>query len=279
MIKNFLRELYYFFYDILISVRNFNKDKNFVIIFPRLISKFIKRVLIYDKINKNFFLQNIRNKYDILTVFEIFAQESYVLNKLDQWEIINKKYLQIISNEKKPLFIDCGSNIGSSCEYFSRVFKNIYSILVEPNNISADFSKKNISNKNYTILNYAISSEQKIVQFDDTLEDNRSSNINPSSEKKIHTKTIDDILDNYNDFEPFIVKIDIEGYEKDLFKNNYDWINKFDVLIIEIHDWMIPSKSISFNFFNAITESMKNNFKRDIIISGENLILVKNNDN
>ena len=156
---------------------------------------------------------------------------------------------------------------------------NIYSILVEPNNISADFSKKNISNKNYTILNYAISSEQKIVQFDDTLEDNRSSNINPSSEKKIHTKTIDDILDNYNDFEPFIVKIDIEGYEKDLFKNNYDWINKFDVLIIEIHDWMIPSKSISFNFFNAITESMKNNFKRDIIISGENLILVKNNDN
>ena len=166
MIKNFLRELYYFFYDILISVRNFNKDKNFVIIFPRLISKFIKRVLIYDKINKNFFLQNIRNKYDILTVFEIFAQESYMLNKLDQWEIINKKYLQIISNEKKPLFIEGLLEINEGTTL--RFSQNSYMIVkgsIKINGSNKKPVKMTSINKNSTWKGLYVFNEKQKKQF------------------------------------------------------------------------------------------------------------------
>ena len=278
MIKSLLREFYYIIYDILTFIRNLNKDKNFIIIFPRLITKFFGKILIYDKINKNYFIQNTRNKFDVLTVFEIFAQESYNLNKLKQWEIIYKKYSQLIAEEKKPLYIDLGSNIGSSCEYFSRVFKNIYSILIEPNILSAEFSRQNITNKNYDIINKAISSEIKLVNFDDTLEDNRSSKVNELSEKQIQTTTVNEILNKYIDFDPFIIKIDIEGFEEDLFIKNYDWINKFQVIIIELHDWMMPYKSNSFNFFNALNENMKKYCKRDIIISDENLILIKINE-
>ena len=278
MINILFKNLYYFFFDIMVSIRSLNKDKNFIVIFPRIVSQYLKKVLIYDKINKNFFFQSARNKYDILTIFEIFAQESYQLNKLLHWETINKKFLHINSTDKKPLLVDCGSNIGSSCEYFSRLFKNIFSILIEPNKNSADFSSKNISNKNYDIINSPISFEKKIVKFDDSSRDNRASRIDLHNGKKIETKTIDEILSSYSEFIPFIIKIDIEGYEEDLFYKNYEWINKFDIIIIEIHDWMIPYKSISFNFFAAISETMKKNFKRDIIISGENLILIKNNN-
>ena len=38
---------------------------------------------------------------------------------------------------------------------------------------------------------------------------------------------------------------------------------------------MIPNKYNSFNFFNALVETMKIKHKRDLIISGENLISVK----
>lgn len=35
---------------------------------------------------------------------------------------------------------------------------------------------------------------------------------------------------------PFIAKIDIEGAEADLFAANTDWVQRFDLLIIELHD-------------------------------------------
>ena len=79
-------------------------------------------------------------------------------------------------------------------------------------------------------------------------------------------------MKDHQDKEPFILKIDIEGYEDNLFEKNYDWLNNFKIIIIEIHDWMIPNKAISSNFFNAVSQLDK---KRDIIISGENIILVK----
>ena len=71
MIKNLLKQIYYFFNDILISIRNLNNDKNFIIVFPRFIAKFFNKILIYDKLNKNFFTQKVRDRFDVLTVFEI----------------------------------------------------------------------------------------------------------------------------------------------------------------------------------------------------------------
>ena len=279
MIKKLFRQIYYFLFDIIMSFRNLNSDKNFIVIFPRLISNILMKVLIYDKKNKKFFTQSARNKFDILTIFEIFAQESYQLNNLKHWEKINKKFINLKNNYNKPLLIDCGSNIGSSCEYFSRIFENIYSILVEPNKENAEFCKKNIYNENYQILNNAISSEKKIVKINDKTQDYRAFRVDPFIGKDVETNTVNNILSNNKEFKSFIIKIDIEGYEDNLFKKNFEWINEFEIIIIEIHDWMLPYKSTSNNFFKALNETMQNNFKRDIIISGENLILIKNNPN
>ena len=70
------------------------------------------------------------------------------------------------------------------------------------------------------------------------------------------------------------MKIDIEGHEKELFENNTEWFDKFKIVIIEIHDWMMPGKSISKNYLNTLVDSMAKN-NRDIIIRGENLISIK----
>ena len=41
---------------------------------------------------------------------------------------------------------------------------------------------------------------------------------------------------------PFLIKFDIEGFGKDVFINNLEWLKKFKIIIIEIHDWMLPEK-------------------------------------
>ena len=72
MINFFFRSLYYFVYDLLKVIINSNKNYNYIIFIPRLLSLIIKKVLIFDKKKNVFFYQNIRNYNDLLTVYEIF---------------------------------------------------------------------------------------------------------------------------------------------------------------------------------------------------------------
>ena len=53
-------------------------------------------------------------------------------------------------------------------------------------------------------------------------------------------------------------------------------MNDFKVIIIEIHDWMIPSGSFSSNFVISLAKILKKN-KRGLIIQGENLISIRIN--
>ncbi len=70
---------------------------------------------------------------------------------------------------------------------------------------------------------------------------------------------------------PFIVKIDIEGFESELFSGNTDWINEFPVLIIEMHDWLFPGQRTSTNFLKTISQ-----LDRDFVYLGENVFSIRN---
>ena len=98
MIRNITRDIYYFFYDILIFLNNLKSTQNFLLLLPRFVSLILKKVFIYDKKNKKIFIQKIRNRYDLLTIYEIFSEESYNLTKFECWKEVYKNYLQIIDN-------------------------------------------------------------------------------------------------------------------------------------------------------------------------------------
>ena len=162
--------------------------------------------------------------------------------------------------------------------YFSKLFSNSKIILIEPDLLSFNFSKKNIKSTNFERINFAISNEKKQIGFYSDLNDNRASKINENSNVKINCLTINDVVKKYSDqnFFPFLIKIDIEGHEKELFKSNFEWINDFKIIIIEIHDWMMPNQNNSYTFFKSISDIMNKHKKRDFLISGENLISIRN---
>ena len=289
MFKYIFYNFYLFFYDLLNLVKNFSKKRNFIIILPRFISILIKKIIIFDKNKKIFFIQNIRDNYDLLTVYEVFFDEHYNLKNLKNWNVISSYYNDIIKNNKKALIVDCGSNIGSSSNYFSRIFFGSFVVSIEPeiNNflmIAKNFCSQNsvainkaisCDNRNY-ILNISEDSRGHFINISDLQEENTKINSLFESEK-VEAITVKDILNNYrNDCIPFLIKIDIEGFEQNLFYKNFEWMNDFLIIIIEIHDWMIPNKSISGNLIKALDEICKNEQnKRDLIISGENLISVR----
>ena len=74
-----------------------------------------------------------------------------------------------------------------------------------------------------------------------------------------------------HDYVPFLIKIDIEGGEENLFETSTAWIDLFPLLIIELHDWLLPRKNTSLNFIRRIGQ-----FKRDFVYNSENIFSFKN---
>jgi FkbM family methyltransferase len=277
MIKKLFRYFYYSILDLFKIFINLKSKHNFIILFPRIISLVFKRIIIFDKTKKNFFFQSIRNYSDILTVYEIFSEENYNLKVFKHYEDVKKEYSNILESKKSPLIIDCGSNIGSSSVYFNKIFPISNIVSIEPDKNSYEFSKKNINFNNSLLINKAVNCEKNIINFFSDPKDNRASKVVDDSKESVKSITINEIINDIenNNNKPFLIKIDIEGFENKLFLKNYEWINEFKIIIIEIHDWMLPNKSNSFNFLNAIVKTMYNNNKRDLLILDENLISIR----
>jgi hypothetical protein len=76
------------------------------------------------------------------------------------------------------------------------------------------------------------------------------------------------ILTEMNAHVPMIFKIDIEGAEDYLFSGSTEWLDYFPLVIIELHDWMLPFSGSSRNFLRAVAS---HDF--DFISKNENVFL------
>ena len=69
---------------------------------------------------------------------------------------------------------------------------------------------------------------------------------------------------------PFIAKIDIEGFESEVFLDNLGWLDDIYMLLIEPHDWLFPGQRKSRSLQRAMASR-----DFEIFISGENLVYVR----
>jgi hypothetical protein len=67
---------------------------------------------------------------------------------------------------------------------------------------------------------------------------------------------------------PFIIAIDIEGFESDLFAYNADWLKQFTH--IEPHDWLLTGQNTSRSFQSALG---REDF--DVLLCGEDVVYVR----
>ena len=127
------------------------------------------------------------------------------------------------------------------------------------------------------MINKAINCEKNKVNFFSDIKDNRASKVSLKGGDIVESATINEIIEDLKprNNKPFLIKIDIEGFESKLFSKNYEWLNEFKVIIIEIHDWMLPKEFNSFNFLRALVETMSKKSKRDLLILEENLISIR----
>ena len=173
-----------------------------------------------------------------------------------------------------PLIIDFGANIGASCFYFAKQFPKAKIIGIEPN--SENLKIAHYANKNHfnmSFINAAVGSKKGYCHVLDPGLGPDAYRTEVSNDGNVRVVTINDVVKKNSDEKgrPFICKIDIEGFEKDLFSKNDEWIDVFPILIIELHDWMLPKEGNSNNFLKAISK-----YNRDFVYIGENIWSIKN---
>jgi hypothetical protein len=79
--------------------------------------------------------------------------------------------------------------------------------------------------------------------------------------------TIRDALARVPGAVPLIAKIDIEGFETDLFRSDYDWASEFPLIVFEQHDWLFAWKGTAHAIYRALIELGP----RDYLHGGENV--------
>jgi FkbM family methyltransferase len=198
-----------------------------------------------------------------------------------------KTYKQIFINqhydflvEKQPaVIVDAGANIGLASIYLANKFPDAMIIAMEPEQNNFMLLKKNTSPyPNIIPVQAALWNKNEEINLVDpglgewgfrTEMQNSSGNL---SGKLCHTvmgRTIDNIMRDYGLTKIDILKVDIEGAEREVFNDTSSWIGNIDSIIIELHERFKAGCNDS---FYCGSKGFDNEWKQ-----GENIYLSKRN--
>ena len=211
----------------------------------------------------NYFSDGVKNEIyfrnspssDFPVINQIFLQKVYSLDGWAHKELLEKYYLNNFQHTK-PLIIDAGANIGTSSLYFLDNWKKSFLVSIEPEKYNCSLLKLNTVGKSILPLEGAIGSEIGIMYLHDPGHGDVGFRVASSGNYEVSVYSIDKIMEigRANGAAPFICKIDIEGGESELFRKNIEWMISFALIIIELHDWMLPMQGSSRSFLKAISD-------------------------
>jgi len=214
---------------------------------------------------------------DEQVVKHVFQQQEYSLNRLRRApELIEFAKAQERKG-RRPLIVDAGANIGATAVYFVLTFPNSCVVAIEPDRGNHDLLSKNVQGLQVKAYRAAVCSTKGRMRVFDPGEGHWGYRTRPietgeADSGSVPGLMINDLYTEYgSDHFPFIVKVDIEGAERDLFAEATEWVAKTPVVIVELHDWLLPKQGVAQPFLKCISS-----LNRDFVQIGENAYSIAN---
>lgn len=211
---------------------------------------------------------------DVGVMKQIFEQNDYALHHWPQGKDIIDLLGLLNKKQHLSLIMDMGANIGASSVFFCESYPGAKLICVEPDPSNADILIKNMVGLKYSLFRGAISNRRGQLSLLDPGHGDWGFRTAPlglqdGASKCIEAETVQNLLARFGENGiPVIAKIDIEGGESDLFSDACEWMDMFPCVIIELHDWMLPSKGTSRNFLKQVAAR-----ELDFVHRGENIFI------
>lgn len=207
---------------------------------------------------------------DAATFRQVFKDGEYDIGK--RYPAVDariwKRYMEIIETGSIPIIVDAGANVGAASLWFHRKYPSASIVAIEPEEGNFKVLQQNAGDREgLKVVAAAIGSTSGFVSVQNTGLGWAAQTTRAEAGVKMMTMAEAFAVPGGR---PFIAKIDIEGFESDLFSENVEWLNDVHVVYIEPHDWMLPGKMTSHSFQQAMSRC---NF--EIFICGENLVYVR----
>ena len=189
---------------------------------------------------------------DALAIEQCFTHAQYDMPIGAHGILIQNLYREIVASGLQPLIIDCGANIGASVTWLSAHYPEAHIVAVEPAPENFALLRRNCAGLDVDLRPAGIGSVDGRAYLDKSSGCEMS--YRTTSERRgieIDLISIGSLLASKPStaYAPFLLKIDIEGAEKNLFDGDTDPINRFPLIILEPHDWLMPGQHTSQEFF------------------------------
>ena len=158
-----------------------------------------------------------------------------------------------------------GAYTGLSAVYFAMHYPQACVIALEPSAENFAMLTRNVSSfKNIQAINGALWNESGMLVVTDpgrgswgfTVKASDDSGTNtvgePPDRSAVPAFTVSDIMDEYGVDRLDLLKLDIEGSEKEVLSSSDSWINRVSAISVELHDRF--KSGCSRAFFNAVSD-------------------------
>lgn len=173
---------------------------------------------------------------DLNTYDKVFLEDDYAFNLKFAPKVI----------------VDAGANIGFASIYFARRYPDARIYAVEPERSNFELLQRNVQPyRNITPLRGALWNEDTTIDLVDPGFGHWAFQVSPNARReqvveKVPAFRVSTLLREHRIESIDLLKVDIEGAEKELFSNAGEWIDKVRSVVIELHDRVKPGCSESF---------------------------------
>jgi FkbM family methyltransferase len=200
------------------------------------------------------------NTTDRLVFREVFLFKSYAID----W--------------KEPkIIVDGGGNIGLTSIWFTHQFPDAKIYTIEPSDNNYRQLLKNIAPyTNVTAIHSALWHRDSWLHIWNKTDSDWAFVVEECAATQpgaFQAKSITSLMQEYNWPIIDLLKLDVEGAERELFLADYDfWITRTRCIVVELHDWLKPdcSKTVfaaisKYNFKTVLVNGMLQFINQDLI--------------
>ena len=256
-LKKILRKIWLAFYRKWIKVKYFRK-LGFVNACKFIVSLTIKREAfdVFVPLLQQHVVVRPKTS-DVATFEKIFILEEY-----DFPYVASAKFI-----------IDAGANVGYAALFFAHKYPEASIVCIEPEMSNVEILRQNILQyEQIEVFANALWHTAACLQIDNPCDQKYAFRVSQVHESNMKSITIQEILQRKQWPQIDILKIDIEGAEKQVFSANTDWIQHTCAIVIELHEQMVPGCEQS--FYSALQKYGSCQHFRQ----GENTIILRNNE-
>jgi FkbM family methyltransferase len=212
---------------------------------------------------------------DLWSFHQVFVHQQYQIVPQAHRARVHSWYSGLLAQGRIPLIVDAGANVGAAALWFARSFPEARVVSLEPEPMSASICRSNVAAfPAITVLEAALGGSSGTVDIELGNRSWATRTVRKQGGAGVPVYSIEGIHSIIGPGHAlFLAKIDIEGFEADLFANNTEWIDEVAAVFVEPHDWLFPGQGTSRTMQAAMFDK-----GFEILIRRDNFLFIRDSE-